>query len=154
MEVNCLFFCYQILLHKVEATPRISGLHEDIRWRVPQPLWLKYFYPRTRWILTGLTSECVWAPLTWASFPAEVWYCCFFCRGGCLIFQLLLFSDSSWQPSLSHFHIHTYHFLQLADLICESESLVLSSQRALSILILSFLIKRKKQTSTFRFVIF
>ncbi len=34
------YFCHQGLLHKVEATPKISGLHEDIRWRVPQPLWL------------------------------------------------------------------------------------------------------------------
>lgn len=73
MEVNCLVFCYQSLFHKVEATPKISGLHEDIRWRVPQPLWLKYFYPRTHWILTGLTGKCVWALLTWASFPPEVW---------------------------------------------------------------------------------
>ncbi len=45
-----------------------------------------------------------------------------FCRVACLTFQQLLFSDSSWQPSLSHFHIHSYHFLQLVDLICESES--------------------------------
>ncbi len=25
------YFCHQGLLHKVEATPKISGLHEDIR---------------------------------------------------------------------------------------------------------------------------
>lgn len=73
MEVNCLVFCYQSLFYKVEATPKISGLHEDIRWRVPQPLWLKYFYPRTHRILTGLTGKCVWALLTWASFPPKVW---------------------------------------------------------------------------------
>lgn len=32
--------------------------------------------------------------------------CGLFCRRGCLTFQQLLFSDSSWQPSLSHFHTH------------------------------------------------
>lgn len=107
---------------------------------------MKYFYPRTRWILTGLTGECVRALLILASFPPEVWSCCFFFprRMSYISATIVLgFLLAAILLSLPYTHISLPITCWLDMWIWITGSQFTESSG--SILLLSFLIKRKNR---------
>lgn len=144
------YFCHQGLLHKVEATPKISGLHEDIRWRVPQPLWLLSIFIQGRvgsW-LVWLVNVCL---LTWASFPAEVWCCCFFLQrrmsyiSATIVLRFVLAAIPLSLP-YTHISLPTTCWRDMWIWITGSQF----TESSESILFLSFLIKGKNRLQPFK----